>query len=182
MEQNTKSMLAETIKQLIRNKPLDRITVTDIATTSGISRQTFYRHFIDKYDLVNWYFKELVMKSFTEMGQGKTLKEALVLKFTFIQSEHDFFREAFKSNDFNNLKAFDFECIYHFYKEQLLIDEQASTRQFDFLLQMYCKGSVEMTIEWILNQMPVSIDEITDLLIMALPKQLEEVFQFHNLM
>lgn len=48
---------AKAIKSLIKTQPLDKITVTDIVFQAGKTRQTFYRHFQDKYDLVNWYFE-----------------------------------------------------------------------------------------------------------------------------
>ena len=38
----------------------------------------FYRNFLDKYDLINWYFDKLLAKSFEHMGQGKTVYDALV--------------------------------------------------------------------------------------------------------
>ena len=37
---------------------------------------------MDKYDLINWYFDKLLVKSFEHMGQGKTVYDALVKKFT----------------------------------------------------------------------------------------------------
>ena len=47
-------------------------------------------------------------------------------------------------------------------------------KEFDFLLKMYCHGSVDMTVEWILNDMPSDIDEIVKLLIEALPKRMKQ--------
>jgi len=182
MEGNTKEIFADTIKTLIKAKPLDKITVKDITQTCGLSRQTFYRHFLDKYDLVNWYFERLVMASFEEMGISKTLKEALILKFTFIQKEHYFFKEAFKSNDYNSLKSFDFSCIYDFYQSILTKHGTRLNAEQTFLLKMYCRGSVDMTIEWILEDMPLPIGEITNLLIQATPQPIEVLFQFHNFM
>ena len=52
--------LAEGLKTLVRSEPLDKITVKQITEAAGVSRQTFYRCFLDKYDLVNWYFERLV--------------------------------------------------------------------------------------------------------------------------
>ncbi len=99
--EETLLLFAKAIKSLIKTQPLDKITVTDIVFQAGKTRQTFYRHFQDKYDLVNWYFEKLVLKSFEEMRQGGSLQEALNLKFAFIEQEHAFFKEAFKSNDYN---------------------------------------------------------------------------------
>ena len=76
----TRYVFAQAIKGLIKVHPLDKIAVTDIVTRSGMTRQTFYRYFKDKYDLVNWYFEKLVLKSFRQMGDGCSLQEALQLK------------------------------------------------------------------------------------------------------
>ncbi len=170
----TKYIFAQAIKDLIKVVPLDKIAVTDIVTRSGMTRQTFYRYFKDKYDLVNWYFEKLVLQSFRQMGNGCSLQEALQLKFAFINSEHSFFKEAFKSNDCNNLVNYDFNCIYEFYKGIIEKNLNHSVDDdLDFLLKMYCKGSIDMTVDWVLNDMPISIEKIVSLLIEALPKRLE---------
>lgn len=121
---------------------------------------------MDKYDLVNWYFEKLVLKSFRQMGNGCSLCEALYLKFKFIESEHSFFKEAFKSNDYY--------CIYEFYTE--IIENNLNhqiDKELDFLLKMYCKGSIDMTVDWVLNDMSINIDDVVALLREALPKRLE---------
>lgn len=170
----TKYIFAQAIKDLIKVVPLDKIAVTDIVTRSGMTRQTFYRYFKDKYDLVNWYFEKLVLQSFRQMGNGCSLQEALQLKFAFINSEHSFFKEAFKSNDYNNLVNYDFNCIYEFYKGIIEKNLNHSVDDdLDFLLKMYCKGSIDMTVDWVLNDMPISTEKIVSLLIEALPKRLE---------
>ena len=80
---NTRYRLANALKDLVRSKPLDKITVKQIADACGVSRQTFYRCFLDKYDLVNWYFERLVERSFQEMEVSLTLREGLRNKFRF---------------------------------------------------------------------------------------------------
>ena len=173
--EETLFLFAKAIKTLIKKQPLDKITVTDIVSTAGKTRQTFYRHFQDKYDLVNWYFEKLVLKSFEEMRQGGSLQEALNLKFAFIEQEHAFFKEAFKSNDYNNLIHYDFCCIYDFYKKFIYKKTGKDlSKDIDFLLNMYCRGSVDMTVEWVLNDMPIKKEEIVSYLIEAIPDKLKE--------
>ena len=143
----TRYVFAQAIKGLIKVHPLDKIAVTDIVTRSRMTRQTFYRYFKDKYDLVNWYFEKLVLKSFRQMGDGCSLQEALQLKFAFIKSEHSFFKEAFKSNDYNNLVNYDFNCIYEFYKN--IIEKnlgQSVTADIDFLLKSNRQNKTECTV------------------------------------
>ena len=53
-KETMKYRLAEAVKTLMETESLDKITVRDIVTAAQTTRQSFYRHFQDKYDLVNW--------------------------------------------------------------------------------------------------------------------------------
>lgn len=52
MSQITKRAMEASLKKLLLEKPLDKITINDITTDCGINRMTFYYHFKDIYDLV----------------------------------------------------------------------------------------------------------------------------------
>lgn len=54
MSQFTKRALEDSLKHLLLQKPLNKITINDIAEDCGINRMTFYYHFKDIYDLVEW--------------------------------------------------------------------------------------------------------------------------------
>ena len=54
MPNSTKTVMKASLKKLIKKKPLAKITISDIADDCGISRMTFYYHFKDIYDLVEW--------------------------------------------------------------------------------------------------------------------------------
>ena len=54
MSQTTKRALAQSLKHLMEQKPLEKITVVDISEDCGVNRQTFYYHFQDIYDLIEW--------------------------------------------------------------------------------------------------------------------------------
>ena len=83
-QDNMKYCLADALKRCMKRAPLEKITVGEIAEECGTARQTFYRHFKDKYDLVNWYFDKILQESFEHMGEGRTVFEALVNKFHYI--------------------------------------------------------------------------------------------------
>ena len=53
MIQNTKEVFAESLKKMLENKRLEYITVKDIVEDCGVSRQAFYYHFDDIYDLLS---------------------------------------------------------------------------------------------------------------------------------
>ncbi len=52
----TKLAFANSLKNLMLNKSFSRICVRDIAGNCGLTRQAFYYHFKDKYDLMNWIY------------------------------------------------------------------------------------------------------------------------------
>ena len=52
----TKTALASSMKRLMKEKPFSKISVIDICDGCGMNRKSFYYHFKDKYDLVNWIF------------------------------------------------------------------------------------------------------------------------------
>lgn len=175
INEKTKRKFANTIKALMETTPLDKITVKDIVSHCDMTRQTFYRHFKDKYDLVNWHFEQLVKQSFKQMGVSLTLKEGLIKKFEFIQNELVFFYGAFKSNDYNSLINYDYECIYAFY-ENIIKSKTGGviTEEIAFLLRMYCRGSIYMTVEWVNEKSKLTPNQMAELLIEAMPKRLNE--------
>ena len=172
-----KYKLAASIKECMKTTPVDRITVKDIVEGSGLTRQTFYRNFKDKYDLINWYFDKLVLQSFEQIGMGHTVGESLTQKFAFILNEKVFFTEAFRSDDRNSLKEHDFELILQFYTDLIARKtSQPLDDELHFLLEMYCQGSVYMTVKWVLGGMKDSPEQMARTLVEAMPPKLAEVF------
>lgn len=176
-QEKTRYRLAASMKECMKTEPVDRITVKQIVEGCGVARQTFYRNFLDKYDLINWYFDKLVLQSFEQIGMGHTVGESLSQKFAFIVKEKVFFTGAFRSDDRNSLKEHDFELILQFYRD--LIARKTSRplgEELQFLLEMYCRGSVYMTVKWVLGGMKDSPEEMAKKLVDAMPPKLSAVF------
>lgn len=172
-----KYRLADSVKECMRNTPVDKITVKNIAEGCGVTRQTFYRHFLDKYDLINWYFDKLVLESFDHMGQGATVYEGLVKKFRFIRRERVFFSGAFRSDDRNSLKEHDFDLILQFYLNKIMEKTgRMPDEMLRFQLEMYCRGSVYMTVKWVLGGMKATPEEMAKSLVEAMPEHLGKEF------
>ncbi len=173
-----KLKLAEAMKECMKTTSVDNITVKQIVEVCGVSRQSFYRNFIDKYDLINWYFDLLLEQSFKEMGSGETVKEGLIKKFEYIKEERLFFTAGFKGDEQNNLKEHDFIMIYEFYCT--LIREKTGNlleRRTRKLLEMYCQASVYMTVQWLMKGMKESEEEFANLMIDAMPEDIKEIFE-----
>lgn len=176
--ENMKYYLADALKRCMKRALLEKVTVGEIAEECGTSRQTFYRHFKDKYDLVNWYFDKILQESFEHMGEGRTIFEGLVNKFQYIEEERMFFKAAFKNDAQNNLREHDFHLILAFYTER--IEGKTGMKMPDhlrFLLEMYCQGSIYMTVQWVLGKIKGSPEEMAEALVDAMPAELGEVFR-----
>ena len=66
MSEVTKRALEQSLKNLLSKKPITKITINDIAEDCGINRMTFYYHFKDIYDLVEWSCLEDAKKALEE--------------------------------------------------------------------------------------------------------------------
>ena len=66
MPQFTKYALENSLKKLLLQKPLNKITINDITEDCGINRMTFYYHFKDIYDLVEWVCMEDAKKALAD--------------------------------------------------------------------------------------------------------------------
>ena len=176
--EKTKYRLARSMKECMKTMSVDNITVKQITENCGVTRQTFYRNFMDKFDLINWYFDKLLAKSFEHMGMGKTVYDALVKKFTYIQEEHVFFAAAFKYDRQNSLRQHDFELILAFYSDR--IQEKSGkplSEDLKFLLEMYCQGSIYMTVQWVFGRVKRTPEELAADLVKAMPEELAGVFE-----
>lgn len=174
----TRQKFLEAIKECMKEKSVDNISVRMITEKSGMTRQTFYRYFLDKYDLINWYFDTLLLASFDRMGSGNTILEGLERKFRFIEEEKAFFIQAFRSDDQNSLKEHDFQLILEFYcnliKEKTGREPEGDIR---FYLEMYCRGSVFMTISWMFDGFRTDPERLAELMIKAMPEELVKLFE-----
>ena len=47
-------VLAESLKELSKSRPIEKITIKEITDKAGVIRPTFYNHFQDKYELLEW--------------------------------------------------------------------------------------------------------------------------------
>ena len=176
--ESTKYRLAEAMKTCMKTTSVDDITIRQIVEVCGVTRQTFYRNFLDKYDLINWYFDKLLLKSFEHMGEGTTVYGGLVKKFEYLKEEHLFFAAAFRSDDQNSLKEHDFELILDFYEN--LIREKTGRipdETIHCILEMYCQSSIYMTVKWVLGELECAPEGLAKILVDGMPGKLSELFE-----
>lgn len=60
MPLDMKQVIADQLTELLRRKSLDKVTVTELVEACDISRQTFYYHFRDLMDVLEWQHKQVL--------------------------------------------------------------------------------------------------------------------------
>jgi AcrR family transcriptional regulator len=58
----TKKALSQALKELMASIPFEKITINDVTQTAGVSRNTFYYHFSDINELLEWTFDNEIVK------------------------------------------------------------------------------------------------------------------------
>ena len=148
--ESSKLALSQTIEEMMVTTPIERISVRDIAGQCGVSRQTFYRHFKDKYDLVNWTFYRLFSEIMAKLNKSDTWDEAMLKMLIEIKDKEGFFVNAFKSDSQNTFNEFKVKSVLALY-ERLTKKYNIGVmdHEIQFLLEMHCIGTMEMTAKWV---------------------------------
>ena len=97
MSQVTKRALESSLKKLLLEKPLHKITVSDITDDCGINRMTFYYHFKDIYDLVEWSCQEDASRALAGKKTYETWQQGLLQIFEAVQENKPFILNVYRS-------------------------------------------------------------------------------------
>ena len=113
----SEALLSQAAKELVREQGLEKTTVLQIAQRAGLNRQTFYKRFTDKYNLVNWIcyteFIDVKKQVFTEGGWA-TVNSIL----QFFENDRAFYGSVLQEtgqNAFGSYIVEVFKCIIYNY-------------------------------------------------------------------
>ena len=165
MSDLTKRALEQSLKNLLLQKPLSKITISDIADDCGINRMTFYYHFKDIYDLIEWSCEEDARKALEGKKTYDTWQQGLLQIFEAVQENRAFILNVYRSISREQVENYLYKLTY-----QLLIGvvhEQAegmSVREEDqdFIATVYKYAFVGLMLDWIKNDMKADPAVIVD--------------------
>ena len=89
------TLLAESFKELALKHPIEKITIKEITDKAGVIRPTFYNHFQDKYELLEWIIDTQLIAPAEPLIQNGMVNEALVLLFSNIEKEKEFYEQSY---------------------------------------------------------------------------------------
>ena len=156
MSQVTKRALEQSLKNLLLKKPLTKITVGDITDDCGINRMTFYYHFKDIYDLVEWSCLEDAKRALDEKKTYDTWQQGLLQIFKAVQENKPFILNVYRCVHREQVEKYLQPLV-----DQLLlsvINEEAAgitVRDEDkqFIAQVYSYVFIGLMLDWIKDDM-----------------------------
>lgn len=165
MSQTTKRALEASLKNLMLQKPLDKITINDIAEDCGISRMTFYYHFKDIYDLVEWSCVEDASKALEGKKTYDTWQQGFLQILEAVIANKPFILNVYHSVSREQVEIYLYKLTY-----DLLIgvvEEKSvgmSVREEDkrFIANFYKFAFVGLILDWIRNGMKDDPQLLTD--------------------
>lgn len=165
MSQITKRALEQSLKNLLLKKPLTKITINDITEDCGINRMTFYYHFKDIYDLVEWSCLEDARKALEEKKTYDTWQQGFLQIFEAVLENKPFIMNVYR-------------CVHREQVEKYLkplvdnlllgvINEEAegiTVREEDreFIAQVYSYIFVGLMLDWIKDDMKENPENIVE--------------------
>lgn len=147
----TKRLLADSLRQLLEKKPLDKITVKEIVENCGVNRQTFYYNFQDIYDLVEWIFRDTSEHLLeTEHCEGDW-KARLDVTARYLKENETLVWNALNGLNRVSLERFLKAEIYPIIKEvvdQKLGDHPILQEDREFIINVYVIGAIGLFFYW----------------------------------
>lgn len=167
----TKDKLRQALTQLLSQKPLNHITVREIAEIVDINRGTFYLYYKDVYDMIEKLELEMldefndIVKLRISKNKNEPPEPILSDVFTFLSENADMCLVLLGPNGdlsfINRLKELVRErCLYYWTE----IYNAKSTLYFDYFYAFFISGCVGLFEKWLNNGMKESPEEMADIL------------------
>lgn len=157
----TKRALASALKDLMNEKPFAKISVADICEKCDMSRKSFYYHFKDKYDLVNWIFDIEFITMITQNVEC-TDWDFFEELCNYLYKNKDFYRKALKIEGQNSFKEHFSGLLSSVVAEKLKVIFTGSEIQ-NFHVNFFTDGFVCAIERWISEKDCMPPDEFISL-------------------
>ena len=110
--EQTKRALAQALKELMAQKPFNKISIRDITDRCGMYRQNFYYHFEDAYDLLRWLIQEEAISLLRSHEGAMLWQDGLLQLFQYLDENRDFCICALESVGRDHIRRFVEADIY----------------------------------------------------------------------
>lgn len=165
VSQITKRAIEQSLKNLLLKKPLTKITINDIAEDCGINRMTFYYHFKDIYDLVEWACLEDAKKALEDKKTYDTWQQGYLQIFDAVRDNKPFIMNVYHCVHKEQVERYLQPLVNHLVLN--VIDGEIKNRSIresdkQFIAQIYSYIFMGLMLDWIKDDMRQEPKEIVD--------------------
>lgn len=163
--QLTKKALALSIKKLMETIPLSKISIREIVNNCGVNRQTFYYHFKDKFDLVNWIYYTEAIENIADCKNYAHWTDGMYKTLVYFMDNKSFYINALNTPGQNAFDGYLFKKTYDLIMGvvndisasiDVLSEIKISDIDKNFIADFYTHAFVGITVQWIKNRMTES--------------------------
>ena len=163
MAETTKRALEASLKNLLLKKTVNKITINDITEDGGISRMTFYYHFKDIYDLIEWSCEEDARLAIEGNTTYKTWDQGFLNIFRAVQENKPFILNVYRSVSREQIEQYLYKVTH-----KLLIDVveecarglKVTDADKEFIADFYKFAFVGLMLDWIREDMRPDPEQI----------------------
>ncbi len=156
--------LAASIKSLALTIPFEKITIRQITDGAGVIRVTFYNHFQDKYDLLEWILNTEVFNPVRILRDNNMVREAVVLIFSKLLEDKAFYSRVAQMEGQNSFRELVYQATYRFIYERLrehtVVKPRHPWMKEEYIASYYAQSMTFVLMEWIRAGMTVSPEEM----------------------
>ena len=178
----TDQILADSLKALVLQKPVEKITIKEITDKAGVIRPTFYNHFQDKYELLEWIIREEILAPAHPLIQNGLTNQAVLLVFTSLLREKDFYSRLSRMDGLITFEDLVVKCIKEVLTEIFTERSRNKNGRFpwmtaDMLAEYYARSMCFAVKVWIRQGMTVPPQEMADVYEYLMTHSMEQVIQ-----
>lgn len=163
MQNATKYALEASLKKFLLKKPVDKITISDLTNDCGISRMSFYYHFKDIYDLVEWACFEDASNALQGKKTYATWQEGLMQIFEAVMENKPFILNVYHALSRDQIENYLFHLTYDLIEgvvEEKAAGMHVTKEQKQFVADFYKYSFVGLMLDWIKNGMKDDYQEL----------------------
>lgn len=159
----TKKAIGFALKELLLEKPLNKITISDISQRCDINRQTFYYHFEDITDLVEWVCLEDAEKALKDKKNYANWSEGFLAIFDVMKKDRPFILNIYNSISKEVLTKYLYKLVFPLIYDVVAEKSKGHiVREEDkvFIADFYKYSFVAIVLNWIKGNMKEEPKEI----------------------
>lgn len=181
-KESVKERLAESFRALVLKMPLDKITIKDITDGADVIRPTFYNHFKDKYDLIEWIWYQDVISPVRTFWEMDMLVEARKLIFVRILREKEYYQKISRMEGQNSFPDIMMDSIRQLCLEYIELKGSHSGNQFGItkedLADFYAHTVCYVLLRWIRSGMKQTPEDMSMIYEYLTTNSLEQLMQY----